>query len=211
MSPFVWVILIWVLNYAISWFNAWGAGKAWAEAKAAGGWPRFMTWVAAIMSVIGFTWCYLLLEVGGLYYIGFLDQEMALLTIKLGYVVLAPVLVGLGFTVVADSWARAFRNGGVVNYGVAVYNTYAQYRNTMGLINSFGGAFKDVGDGLFGGNGKGGSSKSSKDGAQAIVIIGLALLALILGILHTVLVLKKAAGTSELRDFDELRAAKGRR
>jgi hypothetical protein len=26
MSSLVWAILIWVLNFAISWFNTWGAG-----------------------------------------------------------------------------------------------------------------------------------------------------------------------------------------
>lgn len=204
------IVFFWLLNFGISWFNAWGAGKAWAEAKAVGGWYRFMTWMAAAMSACGFIWCYLVLEALVLNGIGFLDAEMTKLVLQAGYVVLAPAIVGIGFTIWVDSWARAFRNGGVVNYGVAIYNTYAQYHNTMSLISNFGEAFKDVGDALFSSKG-GSSSKSKNDGMGALILILLLALAIILGILTTALIVKKAAATSRLRSFEELEAARARR
>ena len=52
--------LIFVLNFAISWWNAYVCGKVWAETKAVGGWRRFMAWVTAVMSGLGFSWCYLI-------------------------------------------------------------------------------------------------------------------------------------------------------
>jgi hypothetical protein len=209
-SGFLIIAFFWLLNFGISWFNAWGAGKAWAEAKAAGGWFRFMTWMAAAMSACGFIWCYLVFEALALNGIGFLDAQMTKLVLEAGYLILAPAIVGIGFTITVDSWARAFRNGGVVNYGVAVYNTYAQYHNTMSLVSNFGEAFKDVGDGLF--SSKGGSSSKSKNDAMGyLIIILLVLLAVILGILTTAMIIKKSAGTSRLRSFEELEAAKARR
>ena len=53
--------LVWLLNLAISFWNAYACGKAWAEAKFYGGWPRFMTWMGAIMAASGFSWCFLIL------------------------------------------------------------------------------------------------------------------------------------------------------
>lgn len=209
-SAFLMIAFFWVLNFGISWFNAWGAGKAWAEAKAAGGWFRFMTWMAAAMSAIGFIWCYLIFEALALNAIGFLDAEMTKLLLQAGYIILAPCILGVGFTITVDSWARAFRNGGVVNYGVAVYNTYAQYHNTMSVVNNFGAAFKDVGEALF--SSKGGSSSKSKNDAMGyIILFVLLLLAIILGILTTAMIIKKSAGTSRLQSFEDLEAAKARR
>jgi hypothetical protein len=50
-----------LLNFVISWFNAWSVGRGWAETKVAGGFARFMSWCGAIMSASGFTWCYLVI------------------------------------------------------------------------------------------------------------------------------------------------------
>ncbi len=58
-------IFIWLLNFAISAWNAYAVGRAWVETKVAGGWPRFMAWMGAIMSASGFSWCYLFLLVLG--------------------------------------------------------------------------------------------------------------------------------------------------
>jgi hypothetical protein len=202
------IAFFWLLNFGISWFNAWGAGKAWAEAKAAGGWFRFMTWMAAAMSACGFIWCYLIFEALILNQIGFLDAHMTKLVLEAGYIILAPCIVGIGFTITVDSWARAFRNGGVLNYGVAVYNTYAQYHNTMSLITNFGEAFKDVGE-VF--SSKGSSSKSKNDGMAYVALFLLVILAVILGILTTALIVRKSAATSPLRSREELEAARAGR
>ena len=38
------VLILLVLNFGISWFNAYSVGRSWADSKAIGGWPRFMDW-----------------------------------------------------------------------------------------------------------------------------------------------------------------------
>ena len=48
------VILIWLLNFGISIWNAYAVGLAWVETKHSGGWPRVTAW-AGIMSASGFS------------------------------------------------------------------------------------------------------------------------------------------------------------
>src|SRR5690349_6837454 len=69
--------LVWVLNFAISVWNAYAVGKVWVEAKVAGGWYRFMCWMGAIMSACGFTWCYLSFLALSAHYFGWItDAQM---------------------------------------------------------------------------------------------------------------------------------------
>src|SRR5260370_8046537 len=50
-----------ILNFAISWFNAWSVGRVLVESKMIGGFFRMTVWCGAIMSACGFTWVYLTL------------------------------------------------------------------------------------------------------------------------------------------------------
>jgi hypothetical protein len=129
-------IIVWLLNFGISAWNAYAVGRAWVETKVAGGWPRFMAWMGAIMSATGFSWCYLFLLILGANYLGKLSDEATEAAMMLGYVVIIPGMLFSGLMIMLDSWRRAFRNGGILNYGVAAYNTYAQIHNTMSAINT---------------------------------------------------------------------------
>ena len=44
MNTAAFVILVWVVNFGISIWNAYAVGKAWVETKYSGGWPRFVAW-----------------------------------------------------------------------------------------------------------------------------------------------------------------------
>jgi hypothetical protein len=54
-------LLVLILNFGISWWNARVTGLDWVESKHLGGWIRFMTWMGWLMSALGFTWCYVLI------------------------------------------------------------------------------------------------------------------------------------------------------
>src|SRR4051812_10180723 len=97
------IILLLVVNFGISWFNAWACGKAWAEAKSAGGWPRFMTWMGAIMSASGFTWVYLILAAFGLGSAGILPPEYVQYALELGYIIIIPGILFSGLMITVDS------------------------------------------------------------------------------------------------------------
>src|SRR5258708_22050742 len=55
------IFLLLILNFAISWFNAWSVGRVLVESKMIGGVFPMTVWGGAIMSACGFTWVYLTL------------------------------------------------------------------------------------------------------------------------------------------------------
>src|SRR3954463_14435600 len=114
--------LVWLVNFAISTWNAYAVGKSWVEAQVVGGWPRLLCWGGAVMSASGFTWCYLILLGLAAYHLEVIDQAQLGVAFNLGYVLLIPGVLLSGLVVTLDSWARAFRQGGFLNYGVAAYN-----------------------------------------------------------------------------------------
>ncbi|CAN5513718.1 hypothetical protein BH11CYA1_BH11CYA1_27480 [soil metagenome] len=196
------LIFVWVLNFGISWLNAWGCGKAWAEAKAAGGWPRFMVWMGAIMAASGFTWCFLLpLSLGAVAF-DFLPAHYGMLALKLGYVLIIPGILFSGLMITIDSWARAFREGGVLNYGVATYNTFAQVHNTMSAMSTFGDALSDVVSGFS-------VDLDGEDGLKlglALAALALVALSVVAGIVVTVLIIKRTAASDRLMPMSEMHA-----
>lgn len=194
------IVFVFLLNLAISWWNAYAVGKCWAEAKAVGGYMRFMTWIGAIMSAAGFTWCYLIVEAVIGAGTGLLSASAVTFMLSLGYVILVPVILFASYAITFDSWARAIREGGVLNYGVAAYNSYATYHNTVSAINGFGEALGAVGKGL------GELAGSDDEGAGVGIVAGivLAIVAFGLGILTTVLIIKKSAASEPLLSRAEM-------
>lgn len=191
---------VFLLNLGISWWNAYASGKCWAEAKAVGGYMRFMTWIGAIMSAIGFTWCFLIAEAVIGAGTGLLGASTVTFMMSLGYVLLVPVLLFACYAITFDSWATAIRQGGVLNYGVAAYNTYATYHNTVSAINGFGEALGAVGKGL----GELASGDDEGGGIAIVVGIVLVIIAFGLGILTTVLIIKKSAASAPLLSREEM-------
>jgi hypothetical protein len=203
------IAFIWILNFAISWWNAYACGKVWAETKSAGGWPRFMTWMGAIMSASGFTWCFLIPMVLGANHFEWLNADATRVAFELGYIMIVPGILFSGLMITIDSWARAYRDGGVLNYGVAAYNTYAQIHNTMSAIETFGGAFKDVGS--FMGKAFSGDSEDSAKGAAAFLAILLVVLAAAMGIILTFVIIRKSAAGEILLTREEMQNRLGRK
>jgi hypothetical protein len=198
-------IFLWFLNFAISAWNAYAVGRAWVETKVAGGWPRFMAWMGAVMSASGFSWCYLILLVLGAHAGGWLPDDALDAAVNLGYILLVPGILFSGLMITLDSWRRAFRNGGVLNYGVAAYNTYAQVHNTLSAVQTFGHAARGV-FGFFGGGDR--DSRSSRDGdgkgLVMLLVIALVAVALLAGVVTTAIIIRLTAGSDPLPSYREL-------
>jgi hypothetical protein len=194
IMEFLLIGLVWLLNFAISIWNAYAAGKSWVEARVAGGWPRILVWSGAVMSASGFTWCYLIFLALTAYHFDYITSEQLAVALNLGYVILIPGILLSGLMITLDSWARAFREGGFLNYGVAAYNTYAQIHNTYSAITTFGKAFGSVSD-FFG---KGGSSDSRDSKSGLVAVILLVALALTAGILTTAFIIWRVAASTPL-------------
>lgn len=153
------IILLWILNFGISWLNAWGCGKSWNETKANGGIPHFMNWMGAIMSASGFTWCYMI----------FLALAGSVLTTKgpdgnpvpmlspheleaycrLGYLVIILPILGSGLALTIHSWASFWREKNLGTFAEAAYNTFAEVYNLHSAIEHVPGAARGVIDFLF--------------------------------------------------------------
>jgi hypothetical protein len=188
--------LVWVLNFAISIWNAYAVGKVWVEARVAGGWRRFMCWVGAVMSASGFTWCYLIFLALTAQHFGWLTTEQVGDALNLGYVLLLPFVLFGGYAITLDSWAQAFRRGGFLNYGMAAWNTYASIHNTYSAWRNLSGAFTSLGN-LFGERRRRERDRSDSGGGVIVVIL-LVALALLAGILTTTVIIRRVAATDPL-------------
>ena len=101
--------------------------------------------------------------------------------LELGYVVIIPAVLGSGLVITIDSWARFIKRPGLLNGGVAAYNTFAQVRNTMSAINMLPRAVSHLGEVFSGGKRGRGDSK----GQAAILVIVLVAFSLFAGIFTT--------------------------
>lgn len=182
------IVILLPLNVAISWWNAHVAGKAWVDSKVVGGWPRLVVASTAIMSALGFTWAYSI--IAAMLAIGFGYTAAANLLLQMTYVAIIVPLLGTGLVITVHSWQVAARRGGVLNYGVAAYNTFATATNTIQAARVLPGMLKDIGKGLAGA--KSGDAK----GRAAMLAIALTVLCLVAGILTTRAILLNAAKAS---------------
>jgi hypothetical protein len=195
------VILIWLLNFGISIWNAYAVGLAWVETKHNGGWPRFVAWAGAVMSASGFSWCYLLILTYAAYGLGWLDLDHVGIALQMGYIVLIPGILTSGLVITLDSWARTYRQRTIANFGRAAWNTYAQIHNTFGAIRDLDTAFGSVLDAVPGSR-SGNSDKKDGIGAFILVFV-IVIFALLSGILTTAVIIHRVAGNDQLPEQSE--------
>ena len=189
--------LVWVLNFGISVWNAYAVGKVWVEARHENGWHRFMCWMGAVMSASGFTWCYMTFLVLTASHFEWISQQQAVAALNLGYVLLIPFILFAGYAITLDSWVQAFRRGGILNYGMAAWNTYASIHNSYSAMRNLGGAFTSLGN-FFGGRRKGDSERDGDGPNGVVVVILLVALALLGGVMTTAVIIRRCAATDPL-------------
>lgn len=194
------LLLIWILNFAISWLNAWGCGKTWNETKHNGGIPHFMNWMGAIMSASGFTWCYMVIAAFAGSVIPFEQDDgtsAPLLTAvqvqafcDLGYLMIIVPIIGSGLAITIHSWGVFYRRRSLGDGAVAGWNTFAQIYNIASAFQHVPQASKGV-LGFFG---------DSDEKGKGLVLL-LAVLAVAGGILTTSMIIR---GTARRTAFNRL-------
>lgn len=183
------LILFFVLNLVISFLNAWGAGRTWNLTKQVSTIAYILNWCAAIMSACGFTWCYsIILVFGGLSF-GYLSPEQAQLAFELGYVIIAPAIVGTGLIITVNSWVEFIKKPSLGGGMTTAWNTYAQYRNTVDLINFFPDFLGDV----FAGSTRSKESDDDSSSKLTLMVVLTVVLALLAGILTTRYIILRTA------------------
>lgn len=133
------LFIFFVINFIISWVNAWSCGRGWAESKRAGGLYHFMNWMGAIMSACGFTWCYLvILTLAGqaippsVVYHGHslhLPDRYATAIFGIGYLMIIVPVIGSGIAITIQSWAYFWKERNFRSGAVAGWNTFADIYN----------------------------------------------------------------------------------
>lgn len=174
-----------VLNGAISFLNAYGAGAMYSEAKAVGGWTRVVNVSALIMAACGWSWVILTIETIVVVTTGYLEPVEAEAMFNLGYLFLIIPIIGSGFALWANSLIRAFKTRRFGDIGVAGWNTFAQAHNIYNAAKYAPGAIESVMN-AFG---------KSKDGRKLLAIILFVIIALGGGILITVAIARWADRT----------------
>lgn len=140
-------VLLLIVNLLISVWNAFVWGYTRRELKAVG--PRsfywWLSWCIFIMSAIGFFTVYLVAgAVLGLSNEWF-TMEQAKWAFDLGFVIIWPLLIATGLAITVFQWAITFREGGFLNWGVSVWNTYAMINNVSVGVQHYGTALDSVG------------------------------------------------------------------
>lgn len=184
-------IFLIILNLVISVWNAFVWGFTRKEFKAMG--PRsfkwWLSWSVFVMSALGFFMVYLLTGVAIGVSMEWLTPKEMEWALNLGFVLMYPPLMAAGLTIFIYQWAQTFREGGFLNWGASVWNTYAMINNVSVGAQHYGAALDSVGD-MFGSMGGSGGSgvKLDKDGAKAVVVLVIVLAAVILALATTWLI-----------------------
>lgn len=182
-------MLFLLLNFIISWANAWYAGQVWTDAKVAGGWSRCIAWSAAIMSACGFTWVFMFFLALAAKASGVLHDEQIKILIELTYVAAIIPILGSGLAIWAGSLADAWRDTNLISVGSAAWNTYAMAHNVSEAASLLPTFVEDIGD-FFGGAG---DDDSPGHGLLVVLVIFLFLVAVVGGALLTTAILKSSA------------------
>lgn len=190
-SP-AWLLIILLLNVAVSFANAASCGRAWEESKALGGWLRAVVWCAAVNSAIGFSSVVMfpLTLIAQVMFPDVLKAEDVKVIFSLWYLTIVFPMLGTGLTIMIESWNAAYRDRSIGNLSRAVYNTFAQGHNTMSAVNGFHPALESVGK-MFSGKG----DARGKLVLLAFVVVTLSLCA---GIILTATIIHRYAGTMPL-------------
>ena len=145
--PIVLFVSIWIINYAISVFNAIGVGRAYRDPEFMKGWMKVILWSSAIMSVCGFTWCYLILVGVVANMIGYINEATLSMALQLGYIILILPILGSGCVLWVQSIITAAKARRFGNYAIAGWNTFAMitnfysaFRNIPQILRNIGGA-----------------------------------------------------------------------
>jgi len=191
------LVLLVLVNFAISALNAWSVGKVWPERRDAPWSAKLVIWAAAAMSACGFTWCYLLVlaaVVSGLRHATFLAhvKQLKFVTelpptflpamLNLGYLIIIIPILGSGLVLMVQSWAVAYRKRTFGSVGVAGWNTFANVYNYYEAVQAVPQAIQSV-IGFF----------SSDDDEDNSLLVMLVVGALCLGIFTTAMVVRWSA------------------
>lgn len=202
------ITLIFAVYFAVSWLSAWIVGKSWVESKAVGGWIRLVAWAGAVKAACGFTVVYLGLLGGGLYATGLIDDSIVDLVLSLGYLLVVPPFLMAGSIITIESWRLWYRHRSLLSLAAAEWNVYADLHNAMQVMDTLPSVAGHVGSMIgkaFNGDGDTDSKDSGKALTKAAVVLAFLIVtvAVLAGVLTTVVLVKRYAATDPIVRYPE--------
>ncbi|HEX2859166.1 MAG TPA: hypothetical protein VHP58_03095 [Alphaproteobacteria bacterium] len=192
------VALICILNFGISWWNAYVCGNVWEDSKTEGGFIRLLVWCAAIQSALGFSSVYIIVLLLATTALGVVEPDMVgqlwKITLSFWYLAVIFPLLGTGLIITIHSVMEAIRRKDMLSAGIATYNTVAQVSNMYDAYQNVG-ATSDVAGEAVGSLFSGGDSDDAK-AKLALLALMLVLVAVMAGAVTTYLLIQKYASTA---------------
>lgn len=188
---------LWLFCFGISFFNAVAFGLAWTESQIIGGWQKITNYAAAIMSMAGFSWCYLSLLAIACGYWGILSEAEIELMLNLGYLIWILPVIGSGIAITIDSWAYTLKNKSLLNFGVSSYNTFATSYNILHGLNTIPEAFSNIMLSMVSGG-------DSDDNNKGLIVLAIVIFVAIAGILTTIIIAKWIAKQDYHKSIDKV-------
>ncbi|HGM5582035.1 TPA: hypothetical protein ACKP22_003744 [Pseudomonas putida] len=168
------LILLAVVNLAISWWNCRAVGLIWDEARYVGGSMRLLAWAGAIEATLGFSSVLLMLVTLYFYAVGDLPQAYIEDVAGLWYLLVIIPAIGSAVVITIQSLENAWRERNFSNIAVSAWNLYATAQRLERATHAMPAAFEKVSK-LFQG----------KDDRKAALVLLIVLIALTGGALIT--------------------------
>jgi hypothetical protein len=186
-------LLIFLLNYALSWYSARTVSHSWLDARAAGRWAVVLCWAGAVLATLGFTWCYLTLALAAAHSFGLVVATSVNVVFQVGGVVLGSLAVGTTLLLVGCIRMRTLRDRYIRGAGDGLWNTY--YGATLA------GALKVPADPER-------ESGDANDSGTMIVLFALLAATAILGVVQTYLMIRAGVTDGARQVAEEYRQIK---
>jgi hypothetical protein len=187
----IWIIILLVVNFGISWWNATAVGRIWSEAKQMGGGTRVLVVSGYIMAIAGFTMvystilAYIVATVGP--HTEYLSQGNAQLLLQLisdmSYLLIIFAIIPTGIIIWINSLITFWKHKSLRTGGIAAWNTYATARNIISASRYAPSAFRRIAKSVKG---------SKNNGAIILLAIVIVLLAVLGGYFTASAIMKHA-------------------
>lgn len=188
----MWMIVICLINFGISWWNAYVVGRMWGDRLVMGGFMKLVLYSAALMSALGFSSVFIVVLTLGA--AALLEPEQGQLlvryTMSSWYVLAIFPWLASGIVITLHSWVELFRTRSWVNFATTSWNTFAMAKNIYDATQNVGPAIDTVTEML--GSLVSGDS-DNKNAAVARLAIALVLLSIVGGFLLTAMIIRSQA------------------
>jgi len=161
------LVLILILDFAISLWNAYSSGYNVALLNRTGGsgWLRAVSYSGLGLGFAGIAYVLSVVLSAVAYYFGYVSSDVVNAVVAFAFLVFGALIIGFGAMVTIQSIAVAMRQRGIWNILIALWNSFAEIWDIAVYVESFGDAVSIL---------KG--DRSEDEGVDVILVIMVALL-----------------------------------